>query len=293
MKTISCFVFAFAALPVFSQSTLSLQPGPNDGKDAPLLSCVPCGFSTTNYETYHKFPSAAWTFQGANSDMKSVIEFDLSSIPAGATILSAELSLFFNPDDTNGPHSNLSNSNASYLRRITTPWDESTVTWDTQPSITTTNQVIVPESTSSTQDYPDIDVTNLIQDMMNDPANSYGLMLESISDQEYHGLFFCSSDYPDAEKRPKLIVTYSDSNNNVQEAQMINFSIFPNPSSEVITIQSEENIVRIEILNLAGELLLTQDHALNSIDVRELSAGSYFVRVSTENGIGVEKFVVN
>lgn len=291
MKTISCFVLAFAAFHVFSQTTLTLQPGPNDGKDAPLFSCVPCGFSTTNYETYHKFSSVAWTNQGANSDIKSVIDFDLSSIPAGATIISAELSLFFNPDDSSGPHNNLTSSNASYLRRVTTPWDESTVTWDTQPSITTVNQVIVPESTSSTQDYPDMDVTNLVQDMINDPANSHGLMLEGISDQEYHGLYFASSDHQNAELRPKLVVTY-DLNSSISEIEAVEFSLFPNPSAGIIHLQTSETIESVDILDISGKLVLSEENPSTTLDVSRLNSGNYFIQVTTEMGVGTEKLIV-
>lgn len=286
------FALAFLALPSFAQTTITLQPGPQDGKDAPLFSCIPCGFSTTNYETYHKFSAAAWTNQGANSDTKSVIEFDLSAIPTGATILSAELSLFFNPDDASGPHSSLTNSNASYLRRITTPWDESTVTWDTQPSITTVNQVTLPESTSPTQHYSDIDVSNLVQDIINDPANSFGFMLESISDQEYHGLYFASSDHAVAALHPKLVVTYEVGVSTTHEMEAVDFSIYPNPTKDILTVSCSASIERLEIMDNAGRVIDYLDHSETTVDVQDLSSGSYFLKLHTLQGIGMKQFII-
>ena len=66
----------------------------------------------------------------------------------------------------------------------------------TQPSNTTQNQIVVPQSTSPSEDYS-LDVTQLVQDMKNDPAHSFGfLLMEQISDY-YCKLTFCSSDFAD------------------------------------------------------------------------------------------------
>src|SRR5262249_35786347 len=138
------------------------------GKDALIADCVPCGYDTSNWGLHPDFAAAAWTNMGNPSNERSLVQFDLSSIPPSAQITSALLSLFHNPTPASAPgHSQLSGPNDALLQRITSTWDEMTVTWNTQPTTTTQNQVTLPPSTSATQDYTNIDVTALVQDMVN------------------------------------------------------------------------------------------------------------------------------
>ena len=69
-----------------------------------------------------------------------------------------------------------------------------------------------------------------------------------------------------------------------------NFSIVPNPATDVITINSTYNIKTIEVINFLGQTVISQ-HDNNRVDVAQLTNGIYFVRVAFENGISVQKFV--
>ena len=88
----------------FAQTTIVLQPGPADGKDAEIFSCVSCGYAGNNYGTKRDLNAIAWTKNGNNSNVRSLIQFDLSGIPANAFINSATLSLYFNPTSEEGKH---------------------------------------------------------------------------------------------------------------------------------------------------------------------------------------------
>lgn len=70
------------------------------------------------------------------------------------------------------------------------------------------------------------------------------------------------------------------------------FSIGPNPVSNVLNIISNQNVkpIRIEVVNINGQTSLhLQDE--NAIDVSSLAAGNYILRIVTEKGIEIEKFV--
>ena len=71
------------------------------------------------------------------------------------------------------------------------------------------------------------------------------------------------------------------------------FSIFPNPTSNAITISSERDFHTIEIVDLLGRAVHFQQSNGNTItlDVSGYSNGIYFVRMMTEDGTKVEKFV--
>ena len=136
-----------------------------------------------------------------------MIDFDLSSIPSGVTIKSANLYLYGVDNVSNGKHSQLSGSNESYLQRVTSSWDEMTVTWNKQPPTTAIEQVYIPANDTDMQDYT-IDVTSHIQDMINNPETDYGFMIKVLTEDNYRALIFGSSDNPIVSKRPKLLITY-------------------------------------------------------------------------------------
>jgi hypothetical protein len=139
-----------------------------------------------------------------------VLGFDLSFIPANAVIQNANLSLYaWDRTDGMGQHQALSGPNGFWLQRITSSWDEASVTWNHQPTVTTTNQAVLPESVSPTQDYTNIDVTAMVQDMVQNPSAGYGMLLRLQDEAYYRRVNFCSSDHPNPGLRPRLAVAYS------------------------------------------------------------------------------------
>lgn len=188
----------------FSQTTIVLQPDETTSKDA----CVWNIYPSTNYGNGGDFIATAWTNNSNLSIIRALIEFDLSGIPANSAIQSATLSLYYHTSTSNIGHSQLSGSNACWLKRITSPWDEATVTWNNQPATTTQNQVNIPASLNDTMSYPNIDVTNLISDIYNNSSTSYGMELLLQTEQYYRSLLFASSAEANSTLRPKLSVTY-------------------------------------------------------------------------------------
>ncbi len=189
-----------------SQSTLILQPGAEDGKDAHLSSLSP----NTNAGDRDENTAMAWTNQGVPFILRAVIEFNLTSIPQGSLVESAYLSLYNNPDASanNGEHSSLSGPNTCWLLRITEEWDEHTVTWNNQPATTWLHQVTLHKEISPHHDYENINVTQLIQDMVDDPETGHGFLFRLITEQLYRCMTFGSSDCADSTLHPKLVVTY-------------------------------------------------------------------------------------
>ena len=188
---------------LFSQSTLVLQPGPADGKDAMVIDKYP----TTPYPDYPNVEAEAWTSSGAFVS-RNLLGFDLSALSPGTVITDAKLSLYYAPQIDGDQQSSLSGPNTCLLQRVTAPWDEATVTWDTQPTVTTINEVTLPASTTSTQDYLDIDVLAMVLDEFNGGSTDFSLLLRLETEQYYRRLNFASSDYSDVTKWPKLVITY-------------------------------------------------------------------------------------
>lgn len=206
MRKLCLFFFSLFGIAASAQQStvLSLQPD-TCGKDALISSYSP----NNNYGGHWDFLASAWTVNNNPSTTRALIEFDLSPVPANANIIGATLRLYHHTSiNNNTGHSTLSGPNDGWIERITQPWTEYGVTWNNQPSTTTQNRVAVPASTSTTQNYL-IDVTALVQDMMNDPSNSHGFLLRLQNESYYRSLLFASSDEAQQGLHPKLTITFS------------------------------------------------------------------------------------
>ena len=95
---------------LYSQTTLVLQPGPEEGKDAVVHTLYP----NTNTGIHKAFRSDSWTIQGVWLIERSFIEFDLSALPESASVVEAKLSLYSHYDaHLNQTHSTLQGTNES------------------------------------------------------------------------------------------------------------------------------------------------------------------------------------
>ncbi|MCG8685564.1 MAG: DNRLRE domain-containing protein, partial [Desulfobacterales bacterium] len=186
---------------------LVLQPGPAEGKDAFIEEYPEANYSNRNFGNYPEILASAWTADGIPLKIRSLIEFDLAEIPEGTKIKSAKLSLYHAISSGHGlGHSSQSGSNEWLLQRVTSDWSEDKVTWNTRPSFTDQNEVLVSESTDPYQDYVDIDVTSLIQDIIDNPTASFGIQLKLATESYYRKVIFSSSDCSDSTLWPKLVV---------------------------------------------------------------------------------------
>jgi len=123
----------------------------------------------------------------------------------------------------------------------------------------------------------------------------------SAAEADYTSLAFSPSGQP--------YVAYSDYGNSykstvmkydsvfvgVKESQKSRFSIYPNPSSIQISIETSEISTQsqLSILNVSGLHLITRQITgpKTQIDISNLPIGVYFVRLTNERTVEVEKFI--
>ena len=87
---------------------------------------------------------------------------------------------------------------------------------------------------------------------------------------------------------------YANGLENIISPINTNVSIYPNPATNNLTIETTEKS-EIEISNIAGQILKTFNttEKQTTIDVSNLPSGVYIIKAKTEKGVAVRKFVKN
>ncbi|MDR3693520.1 DNRLRE domain-containing protein [Mucilaginibacter sp.] len=184
--------------------TLTLQPANNPGESNVGIWN---GGDFSNHTSIEE-PLAAWTKDSFPVVIRNLLKFDLSSIPANATIVSANLQLYSDTIPQNGDliHANYGTDNSVLIQQVATNWDVTSLTWFNQPAGLTANQVTIPSTTQPFLNV-NVDVKGLVAPMVSSGAN-YGFKLQLKNEVEYTSRIFCSSYYSDATRHPKLVVQY-------------------------------------------------------------------------------------
>jgi len=253
------------------------------------------GYNTGNNNYGDAIQNAAYVIPGNLGGLnvnRALIHFNLSVIPDEAIITSAKLNLYaLGPAGTLQGHTGLNNN--VLIQRITEYWSEDSVTWNNQPPSSSINEVVLHSSSSAIQDYLNIEVSGLVNDMMNE--GNYGFILKLVDESPTNALLFCSSDYPDTLKHPKLEICYESIGIN---DQIDFFQIFPNPAHDFINVRFSKidqlNNNNIQLYNSIGQLIQTTsiNKELISIGLDNLSSGLYFIRVISNNYSHIKKFVL-
>ena len=72
------------------------------------------------------------------------------------------------------------------------------------------------------------------------------------------------------------------------------FTIFPNPTNNRLTIQNKGQVVEeVQIIDLAGKIIKSTAGNITHVDVGELQHGIYFIRLMAGNKTVTRKFVKN
>jgi hypothetical protein len=130
---------------------------------------------------------------------RALFRFDLSGIPAGATVQSASLQAFLLQS------SSTSGTLPVELRRVDTAWQEGTVVWATPLSYTGANAVT---SVGTTMAYYSWNIGTLVQTWVNGNPN-YGVALLSQDESSVGWRGFASRERTGSPlSQPQLVVTY-------------------------------------------------------------------------------------
>jgi hypothetical protein len=69
------------------------------------------------------------------------------------------------------------------------------------------------------------------------------------------------------------------------------FEIYPNPADNYLNIDTNENISEVNIYNVIGVKVYSEQNFNGTIDLSEFNDGVYFIRINTEKGDITKRFI--
>ncbi|MCJ7789090.1 MAG: DNRLRE domain-containing protein [Candidatus Atribacteria bacterium] len=173
--------------------TKTLQPGP-EGIDSTVESINP----TANYGTLTYCVVGNTT---ATATTRTYIQFDLSTVPANAVVVDADLKLYHGTND--------SDNFTIGLYEVTSDWDEDTTDWDNQPTCSVDAEITSDIITAAIT-WESWDIDTLVQVWLDGSITNYGVVLKDTDESSVNTFAtFVTSDYmTDPTKRPELVIDY-------------------------------------------------------------------------------------
>lgn len=142
----------------------------------------------------------AGLFQGFNDRYRSLLSFDISSLPAGLDITSAILRMYISRNDVPTLSKTLN------IYRLLGPFIEGTVSYNNQPPIGGSPDGSATV-TSQINTFIEWDITNLVKGWYTGGIQNNGIMVTGL--ETAHSLVgFWSKEYMDNSLRPELVVQY-------------------------------------------------------------------------------------
>lgn len=146
-----------------------------------------------------------WEFGGEEVHSSSLVKFDLSSISHSTTVIaSAKMRLYVYREQGNADL-------WFHCYRITSNWGESTVTYNTRPSINTSHdfsgRVIFPDGQENVAHEFNLN-TSYVQNWARSTWTNYGLYLLRESHYDHANMGFRTRQWSTASQRPLLSITY-------------------------------------------------------------------------------------
>ena len=208
LPAVICLLALALAIPARAQSqiTLVLQPDSAAGQDAHIAAAS----SVQNYGAETQITTSSQN----NLGVRPLVRFDLSAVPAGATIVSATFEMYYF-------YSRVSFTEPLRLHRALRDWTEMGATWRAYDGInnwTTAggdyDPAVIASATlsSAVNVWKQWNVTSLVQGWVSGAYPNQGMLLESPFRVGNNERQFYSSDYPgDPALRPKLTIVFTGS----------------------------------------------------------------------------------
>jgi hypothetical protein len=187
--------------PIEIDPTVTIQPDGTQSKDTYIDSIAPNGNFGNNPELVSVIAGTIGNSMYGTTQI--LIQFDLSSIPAGAYITNASIDLYAYEGGN-------SSRRTFKVYPITSDWTESGVWWNNKPNINTADSVTTTID-PIVWNYNSFNITTIARKWMDGTITNRGVLIEQTFDNGGTGIWlrFRSGEGGGSSDRPRLTVAYN------------------------------------------------------------------------------------
>ncbi len=94
----------------------------------------------------------------------------------------------------------------------------------------------------------------------------------------------------------ELIAAFFDNSGivSISEAELSSeISVYPNPAHSVLSFETIHEVKQIKVINNMGQTVLANKKTDHNISLNNLTPGSYFLKIETDAGVAMKRFVKN
>ena len=165
-----------------------------------------------------------------------------------------------------------------------TPAADDDIYWGTVTSTTSNN-------TCNDLSYSNIFTTNVLD--MDENYMSYASTTWMFSVDQVNVMDATLNGYRSSLKNSTVSMN-CNSTVGVNEYLLENINIYPNPTLGKLHIDSQGKINKVSISNILGkQIFFTEDFRTNTIDLSSFDNGVYFINISTNKGMHIEKIILS
>jgi Secretion system C-terminal sorting domain len=119
-------------------------------------------------------------------------------------------------------------------------------------------------------------------------GNSSGGLSQALNPGQYYLEFFSTASSTSYNFPYTFSVTGTLETNNIVN---LNDIIYPNPASSIVFVQSENTFDTIEIYNLFGQKVISTNEYIYGINVSDLAAGNYIIKLYNKGNVITQKLI--
>ena len=222
-------VMVVLSLDLKAQCIYVSQPGPTEGIDAVCHRYPLCGVPGTACDTSNRSNSkhiyaSAKQLGGVPRIMRSFVKFDFSDfgqVETKALPSSGILNLYYFRAALSGDEHLKPTDNAFYIERIVENWQDDTIRWQKpvssgnlrMPNVavkTNSKNRILVSATGTNSSDATIDISDMVRFWFEKPDSNFGFRIKLVDETSERQVHFCSSDYGDAQFRPKMTIEFPE-----------------------------------------------------------------------------------
>jgi hypothetical protein len=178
-----------------------------------------------------------------------------------------------------------------------TLWLENTITWNNkpaaQPAILATANV-----NSTTNQYYQWDLTQLIDDLRNSGINSVTIKLINTNSTNNQVIF---NSKEAASNRPELVITDAGGarttliTKNEKPLIEMGINVYPNPVQDILNIRTGSGPATLKLYDASGRLVKQQQisgKTVQQVSLGYLKNGLYLLKIENATGLTTKKIVI-